>query len=60
MYSDEKNEALTGLKAGVSREITPEHNPPSHAALRRGSCRFHPRAKSSGFSATANKKYALK
>src|SRR5579863_1183216 len=50
-----KNEALTGLKAGVSREITPEHNPPSHAALRRGSCRFHPRAKSSGFSATANK-----
>jgi|GEM_PF-2901417 len=50
----QKNEALTGLKAGVSREITPEHNPPSHAALRRGSCRFHPRAKSSGFSATAN------
>src|SRR5579863_1263625 len=50
----DQNEALTGLKAGVSREITPEHNPPSHAALRRGSCRFHPRAKSSGFSATAN------
>jgi hypothetical protein len=45
-------EALTGLKTGASCEITPEHNP----ALR-GSCRSHPRAKGSGFLATANKQY---
>jgi|GEM_PF-4490665 len=49
-------EALIGLKADISREITPEHNPPL-PRLRRGSCRFHPWSKSFWFSATANKQY---
>lgn len=52
------NEALTGLKAGVSREIrhSSKKNPAfAYPGLRAwqataGSCRLHPRAKARGFS----------
>ena len=48
------NEALDGLKAVVSREITPEQSACA-PGLRRDSCRLHLRDKSRSIIATANK-----
>ena len=48
------SEALDGLKAVVSREITPEQSACA-PGLRRDSCRLHPRDKSRSIIATANK-----